>query len=217
MSVTPTAPKSRAAVSAMADSGVAGPQVLLVDDDRLVLALFSKGLRQAGYRVLVAASAHEALALVRQNSPHIAVLDISMPGVSGLELAARLRERGDVPFLFLSAYSDAETVRQATAAGAVGYLVKPLDTSQLVPAIEAGLARGAEIRRLTQAEAQLSGALQGSRDVSVVIGIVMERCQLDQQAAFQKLRTLARNQRRSLPQVAKDLLDAHAVLGELMR
>lgn len=192
-------------------------QLLLVDDDRLLLALFAKGLQQAGYQVRVASSARQALALIDQQRPDLALLDIRLAGVSGVQLALQLRRQGEVPFLFLSAYSDAETVREATAAGAVGYLVKPIEIAQLVPAVEAGLARALEIRRLAEAEAHLSQALQASRDVSVAIGIVMERYRLDQAAAFQRLRDLARRQRRSLALVVKDLLEAHATLGELSR
>jgi response regulator NasT len=120
-----------------------GPShILVVDDDRLVLAALSEGLRAAGYRVTGAASGDDALAMASRNAPDLALLDVRMPGMDGIELGRRLRELADVPFLFLSAYGDRETVGQAVEEGALGYLVKPLDIAQILPAIDAALGRG---------------------------------------------------------------------------
>ncbi|HUF82683.1 MAG TPA: response regulator, partial [Burkholderiales bacterium] len=106
-----------------------------MDDDRLVLAALAEGLRAAGYRVTGAAGGEDALAIAGRGAPDLALIDVRMPGMSGIELGARLREAG-VPFLYLSAYGDDDVVRQAVEEGALGYLVKPLDIQQIVPAIE---------------------------------------------------------------------------------
>jgi len=180
--------------------------ILVVDDDRLVLAALAEGLRTAGYRVTSVASGEDALGIT--DTPDLALLDVRMPGMSGIELGRKLREQGGVPFLFLSAYGDQEIVKQAAEEGALGYLVKPLDIQQIVPSIEAALARAMEIRQLRDKEAQLSVALAGSREISMVIGLLMQRDRIDRAQAFELLRSSARSKRRPIAELAGELLKA---------
>ena len=179
--------------------------ILVVDDDRLVLAALTEGLRTAGYRVTGSASGEDALGLVAHDVPDLALLDVRMSGMTGIELGGKLRELG-IPFLFLSAYGDQEIVRQAAEEGALGYLVKPLDIQQIVPSIEAALARGGDLRKLRENEAQLNTALAGSREISMAVGLLMMRDRLDRKQAFGLLRANARSQRRSIAELAKELL-----------
>jgi AmiR/NasT family two-component response regulator len=179
--------------------------VLVVDDDRLVLAALAEGLRGAGYRVTGAASAEDALAAAGREVPDLALLDVRMPGMSGIELGGRLREVG-VPFLYLSAYGDREAVDNALEEGALGYLVKPLDIQQIVPSIEAALVRARDLRKLRETEAQLSAALSGTREISMAVGLLMMRDRLNREDAFEVLRANARAQRRTVVEIAKELL-----------
>ena len=180
--------------------------LLLADDDRLVLATLAEGLRRAGYTVLDAAGGDEAIRLACEHKIDLAILDMRMPGRDGLAVARWLCEHTDCPFLFLSAYGDAEVVSAAVRAGALGYLVKPLDVQQILPSIEAALNRGRELRALLEEEAQLSAALRLGREVSVAVGILMAREGLDEQAAFERLRGEARSQRRRLSALAAELV-----------
>jgi DNA-binding response OmpR family regulator len=127
-----------------------------VDDDRELTDLLVHALDEAGYEVMAAQSATEALAAIATASPDLAVLDIKMPGTPGLNLSELLRDQFAIPFVFFSALDNEETVRQATMMGALAYLVKPLDMRHLVPAIGAAVARADELRRLRQSESQLS-------------------------------------------------------------
>ncbi len=179
--------------------------VLVVDDDRLVLAALAEGLRGAGYRVTGAASAEDALAAAGREVPDVALLDVRMPGMSGIELGGRLREAG-VPFLYLSAYGDREAVENALEEGALGYLVKPLDIQQIVPSLEAALVRARDLRKLRETEAQLSAALSGTREISMAVGLLMMRDRLNREDAFELLRDNARAQRRTVVEIAKELL-----------
>jgi AmiR/NasT family two-component response regulator len=181
--------------------------LLVVDDDRLVLAALAEGLRAAGYRVTGTANGSDALEIAGRDAPDLALLDMRMPGMSGVELAARLRDRG-VPFLFLSAYGDREMVSQAADAGALGYLVKPLDIQQIVPSIEAALRRAQEIGQLRETGEHLATALNGSREISMAVGMLMMRDRIDRERAFDLLRTSARSQRRAVAEVAAELLDS---------
>lgn len=189
--------------------------VLLVDDDRLILGTLGNGLRQAGYAVAEAASGETALALAQHQIPDLAILDIRMPGISGIELARRLRDTHRVPTLFLSAYSDKKMVEEAIDEGGLGYVVKPVDVLQLVPAIEAALARARDLQALGKAKDRLEEALKGGRDTTTAIGILMERRGLRRQDAFELLRTHARAQRRRLELLARDIVDAAETLNAM--
>lgn len=195
------------------ETATSARKVLLVDDDRLVLATLSKGLEHAGYAVQACASAEEAKRIIGLERPDIAVLDVRMPGESGLDLARYLLEHPSVPFIFLTAYSEDEVVRQAVEHGALGYLVKPVDIPQLVPALEAALARSAEIGKLRNTGEQLQTALNENREVSMAVGLIMERRRLDRQQAFDALRSSARSQRRKISEIAEELLSAAELLN----
>jgi len=191
----------------------AGIHVLIVDDDRLVLTTLARGLRDAGYRVTEAGDGATALGLVAREMPDLALLDVRMPGMSGIELAARLTSEHQLPFLFLSAYGGPEIVKHAKALGALGYLVKPLDVAQIIPEIEAALGRAAEIDALKNKEEQLSEALENSRETSIAIGILMERRGLGRDQAFEALRSRARGQRRRVHEVAAEIVSALETLN----
>lgn len=189
--------------------------ILLVDDDVLLLGLISQFLRTAGHDVRTATSAPMALDLLCDGgrAPDLAIFDISMPGMSGLELAQHVRANTAIPFMFLSANGSAASVRQATANGAVGYLIKPVDFAQLAPAILAGLARGDEIRSLRESEGRLSQALLHGRETGMAVGVLMERYKTDRETAFRALRDHARAQQRKVSEVAAELLSASESLN----
>jgi len=189
------------------------PHLLLVDDDRLVLATLSEGLRDAGYDVFAAASAEQAIAHMQDGSVDLAIIDVRMPGMDGIALSALLREHNTVPFLFLSAHGDLDIVRQAAGNGALGYLLKPIDIPQLVPSIEAALARGAEISRLKDSELRLNTALSTEQKTRMAVGVLMERRRLDRRAAFETLRRMARSQRRKITLVADEIVRAVETLN----
>lgn len=191
-----------------------GCTILLVDDDRLVLSTLSRGVAAAGYRVSTAESVDEAEAILAGGErPDMVILDVSMPGRNGLELAERLHSFDHIPFMLLTAYSDQEIVDQATSCGALGYLVKPVDTPQLVPAIKAAMARAGEIHGLKAAGQQLQGALNSEREISIAIGITMVQYRLDRKAAFELLRKTARSQNRKLAELAADVIRASETLN----
>ena len=116
-------------------------RILVVDDDRLVLATVAHGLTQAGYEVIDADNGDDAILLAREHRPQLALLDIRMEGKSGFDVAATLRDAYRIPFMFLSAFSDEATLAEVTRLGALAYLVKPLDVGQIVPSVEAAFAR----------------------------------------------------------------------------
>lgn len=188
-------------------------RVLLVDDDRPILLALADSMRRAGYAVSEAQSGQAALDLAKASPFDIALLDIRMPGMSGLELAQALSQQTDLPFLFMSAHSEMDVVKDAAEYGALGYLLKPVTITQLVPAIEAALARAQELRKLRETEAHLNVALASGRELNIAIGIVMERNRIDRQGAFDMLRIHARSQRRKMSEVAEEFVKAAEVIN----
>ncbi len=135
------------------------PRILAVDDDNVLLATLFFSLGEAGSEILQAESGEAALNMITDNPPDLALLDISMPGMSGLELAKHLRDETTIPFMFLTSHWHLNAVKQAMEYGAVGYLVKPFNIFQAIPAIEAGLARSRDITQLLQTQRELYSRL----------------------------------------------------------
>lgn len=192
-----------------------GSRILLVDDDRLILATLAKSLSNSGYSVSTADSGEAALETAGADHFDLAIVDMRMPGMSGCDTAQRLRQEYGIPSLFLSAYSERELVQQAVSEGGLGYLVKPVDAAQLMPAIEAATARARDLAALGEARLQLEQALAGSRATSVAIGILMERRKLGEQAAFEALRATARKNQRKLEDQCRDMVELLDRLNQL--
>lgn len=188
-------------------------RVLVVDDDRVILLTVAETLRRAGYEVIEASSSEEALELIRKQQPDIALLDVRMPGMSGIDLSRQLRDKTEIPFLFLSAFDDRDIVKLAAENGALGYLVKPVLPQQIGPSIEAGLARAREIGELRQSASKLRQIVHSAQQASMAAGILMERNGLNRKEAGQTLRSIARDRRQKLDDVAGQFLDAAELLN----
>ena len=197
----------------MAEQG----KILVVDDDRLVLATVTHGLAQAGYDVIDADNGDEAILLARQHKPDLALLDIRMEGMSGFDVAAYLRDHLHVPFMFLSAFSDDATVQKVKELGAVAYLVKPLDIGQILPTVAAALA---QLPAHSAARAAVPAPAQGAADsmatldlVPLAVGVLMHRYSLQRATALERLRRMAADEQRSLADQAGRLVDAVELLS----
>lgn len=181
--------------------------ILLADDDRVVLFTLAEGLRAAGYDVLTAQEGERALALCQQAPIDLALLDIRMPGLDGLELARRLREFSAIPVLFLTAYDDLDLVRQAAESGALGYLVKPLSVAGILPMLSVAQARAGDVRDLGILNQGLQDAVHSNRLIGAAVGMVMTQERLSRSAAFEHLRKQARDAGRLLVEVAREKVD----------
>ena len=164
--------------------------ILVVDDNRLVLATLTDGLSQAGYRVIDADNGDDAILLAREHKPDLALLDIRMEGKSGFDVAQYLRTQCRMPFMFLSAFSDEQTVAQVKALGAVAYLVKPLDIKQIVPAVEAAFAHlETQAGDAPLEQGRASGAAVEALDTTtaMAVGVLMHRYSLSRGEAIERL------------------------------
>jgi DNA-binding response OmpR family regulator len=204
-------------------------KILVVDDDRLVLATVVHGLSEAGYVVIDADNGDDAILLAREHRPDLALLDIRMEGKSGFDVAAYLREYLQTPFMFLSAFADAETTAKVRELGAVAYLVKPLDIRQIVPAVEAAFvqirAKAASVSvhpgEAAEVDAELSKSLRGDavdspgldNRVAMAVGVLMHRYSINRGDALTRLETAALEERQDLDTHAEAVLKAVEILS----
>jgi response regulator NasT len=170
--------------------------------------------------VIDADNGDEAILLARQHRPQLALLDIRMEGKSGFDVAAYLREYLQTPFMFLSAFSDDETVAQVKALGAVDYLIKPLDIGQIVPAVDAAFAaRGAHRageappKAPKPADKVVAGHPATAQPVAIAVGILMHRYSLARGQALDRLQRMAQAQGQSLAEESERLIAAVETLA----
>ncbi|MFN8793120.1 MAG: response regulator [Betaproteobacteria bacterium] len=215
----PSAPDAPHLPAALPGKG----RVLVVDDDRLVLATVTQGLADAGYDVIDADNGDDAILLARRHRPELALLDIRMPGMTGFDVAETLRDKYGIPFMFLSAFADEQTLATVKALGALAYLVKPLEVGQIVPAVEAAFGRlrregagapaPAAARPAGPAPRPAATAAAPAADpladpVPLAVGVLMHRFSLTRAQALQRLQRQAREQGLAPAQQAERVLVA---------
>jgi response regulator NasT len=197
------------------------PTLMVVDDDRLVLATLVAGLKQAGFDVIEADNGDDAILLARKHKPRLAILDMRMQGKSGMDVARYLAANTDTGFMFLSAFGDSDIVEEATRMGALGYLVKPLDVRQIVPAVRAALARATERAGPPAPVAanppSASASPPAGRDEFVAVGILMERLRIDYDRALAALRLQANAENRDVAEFANRMVEAANRLNSVRR
>jgi AmiR/NasT family two-component response regulator len=193
-------------------------RVLIADDDGLTLMVLRKILVSMGHQVVgEAADGQQAVALAAETSPSLAILDIRMPGMDGLQAAQAIQSRQLIPIIFLTAYSETGLGSQAAGAGAHAYLVKPFTASQLAPAIELALANFEKSVGLQQKLQEAKDALELRKLVERAKGIVMKQTGLDEEAAYLTLQKTARNENRKLVDVARAVITAEELRRESMK
>lgn len=194
--------------------------ILVVDDDRLVLATVVAGLKQAGFDVIECDNGDDAILLARKHKPKLAILDMRMQGKSGMDVARYLAANTDTGFIFLSAFGDRDIIEDAMRLGALGYLVKPLDVKQIVPAVQTALLRLDERQAATMPPATpptLPPGAYALRDQGVAVGILMERLRLDYARALDVLQAQARAEGRNVEDLAAHMVDAANRLNSVPR
>jgi response regulator NasT len=180
--------------------------ILLVTDDQLTLTSVGGALRSAGFEVMAAVDGVTALEACLAKCPSLAVIDHKSADSDGVHLARQLLERFFVPFVYLSVEEDEANISTVVAAGAMAYLVKPIDPRRIVPVVRAALRRSQELRALQSQTERLTAAVQTGKQIGIATGLIMANLKLDQQEAFERLRRQARARRARLEDFAAELL-----------
>jgi two-component system, response regulator PdtaR len=186
-------------------------RILIAEDETLIRLDLKEILDQAGFDVCAEArDGEEAVALARDAEPDLAILDVKMPRLDGIEAARRILDERPIPIVMLTAYGQDELVSRAVEAGVFGYLVKPFRESDLLPAIKAARARHAELEALREEAESLADALATRKLVERAKGLLMEREGLSEQDAFARLRRASQVSGRPMKVVAEALIATFA-------
>jgi response regulator NasT len=161
-------------------------------------------LERAGFEVVAEArDGAEAVALAESTAPDLAVLDVRMPQLDGIDAARRILELRPIPVVMVTAFSHRDVVSRAVEAGVFGYLVKPFREDDLLPAIETARARHAELEALRAESGSLRDALEARRVIESAKGLLMERDGLTEAEAFARMRGAAQRTRKTLREIAE--------------
>ena len=182
-------------------------RVLIAEDETLIRLDLRELLEQAGFEVCAEArDGLEAVELAREAEPDVAVLDVKMPRLDGIEAARRILEERPIPIVMLTAYGQDEFVSRAVEAGVFGYLVKPFRESDLLPAIRTARARHEELAALREEAESLAEALAARKAIERAKGLLMAKEGLTEQEAFERLRRASQVAGRPLKVVADALI-----------
>ena len=190
-------------------SEAAQPKVLIAEDEAIIRLDLKEMLEEEGIEVVGEASDGEAaIRLARERKPDLVIMDIKMPGMDGLAAAERITEEGLGAILILTAFSQKDLVQRAADAGAMAYLVKPFQKSDLMPAIDVALMRHAELVAVRRESADLSHQLETRKAVDRAKGLLMDSDGLSEADAFRAIQKRAMNERRSMLDVAQEIIGA---------
>jgi response regulator NasT len=171
-------------------------------------------LERAGFEVVAEArDGREAVALAAEHRPDLAVMDVKMPELDGIEAARQMLEQRPIPIVMLTAFSEAALVGRAVDAGVFGYLVKPFRESDLLPAIEAARARHAELLALRDEAGSLRDALEARKLIERAKGALMTAHSMTEPQAFRWIQRAAMDNRTSMRAVAELVLTGDAPTG----
>jgi AmiR/NasT family two-component response regulator len=185
----------------------AAPKVLIAEDEAIIRLDLKEMLEEEGFSVVGEASDGDAaVRLAREQAPDLVIMDVKMPGMDGLTAAERIVAEELSAVLILTAFSQRDLVHRAAEAGAIGYLVKPFQKSDLVPAIEVALARNAELTALRRESADLNERLEARKVIDRAKGALMDAQGLSEGEAFRFIQKRAMDERRSMRAVADDIL-----------
>lgn len=186
---------------------MSSPRILVAEDEAIIRLDLVETLEEAGYDVIAETGrGDEALRLVDDLQPDLAILDVRMPGLDGIEVAREIVAQRSAAVLILTAFGQRELVERAAEAGALAYLVKPWQRSDLIPAIEMALARHRELLALTEDKSTLVEQLEARKVVDRAKGRLMDEHSMTEQDAFRFLQKTAMGSRGSMRSVAEAVL-----------
>jgi len=182
-------------------------RVVIAEDEAIIRLDLKETLEEEGYEVVgETGRGDQALDLVRSLRPDLAVLDIKMPGMTGLEVAEAINAERLCGVLILTAFSQREVVEQARDVGALAYLVKPFQKSDLIPAIEVAIGRFRELTALQGELGRLEDQLETRKVVDRAKGILMDESGMTEQDAFTFIQRTAMSQRSRMRDVADKIV-----------
>lgn len=182
-------------------------RIVIAEDEAIIRLDLRETLQEEGYEVVGdCGRGDEALKLVKEKNPDVVILDIKMPVMTGLEAAKLIAAMKICPVVMLTAFSQREIIEQARDAGALAYLVKPFQKSDLVPAIELAIARFAEMQALTGEVAALGAQLEIRKLVDRAKGILIDKHAMSENDAFIYIQKMAMSERVKMGEISQRII-----------
>ena len=182
-------------------------RIVLAEDEAIIRLDLRESLQEEGYEVVGdVGRGDKAVEMVDELRPDVAIFDIKMPGMSGLAAAKIVSDKKICPVVMLTAFSQREIIEQARDAGALAYLVKPFQKTDLVPAIELAIARFAELKSLSGEVAALGAQLEIRKLVDRAKGVLIDKHQMSESDAFSFIQSMAMSQRMKMGDIAEQII-----------
>lgn len=182
-------------------------RIVLAEDEAIIRLDLRETLQEEGYDVVGDVGRGDtAVDLVRELKPDVAIFDIKMPGMSGIDAAKIVSREKICPVVMLTAFSQREIIEQARDAGALAYLVKPFQKSDLVPAIELAIARFAEMRALTGEVEALGAQLEVRKLMDRAKGVLIDKHKMSEADAFVFIQRCAMSERKKMGDIAEQII-----------
>jgi response regulator NasT len=186
-------------------------RILIAEDETIIRLDLRDLLERAGHEVVAEArDGAEAVELARRHEPDLAVLDVKMPKLDGIEAAKSILADRPIPIVILTAYGQEELVARAVEAGVFGYLVKPFREQDLVPAIATARARHEELAAVREEAESLADALAARKAIERAKGLLMAKEGLSEDDAFARLRKASQVSGRPIRVIAEAVIDTLA-------
>ncbi len=187
-------------------------RVVIAEDEAIIRLDLKETLEEEGYEVVgETGRGDEAVALVKELKPDIAILDIKMPGVDGLSAAREITAERHAAVLILTAFSQRDLIERARDAGAMAYLVKPFQRSELIPSVELALGRFREMMALEAEVRGLEEQLETRRLVDRAKGMLMDGHELSEGSAFSFIQQTAMRERVTMKVIAQRVIDGELI------
>lgn len=184
-------------------------RILIAEDEAIIRLDLKEMLEEEGFEVVGEASDGDAaIRLAEEHKPDLVIMDVKMPGMDGLTAAEQIRDRELGAVLILTAFSQRDLVQRAADAGAMGYVVKPFQKSDLMPAIDIAIARYQQLDAVRREASSATEALETRKVVDRAKGKLMDSQGLAEGDAFRVIQKKAMDERRSMRDVAQEILDA---------
>jgi response regulator NasT len=182
-------------------------RVVIAEDEAIIRLDLKETLQEEGYDVVgETGRGDEAVQLVKELGPDLAILDIKMPGMDGLAAAREISAERQSAVLILTAFSQRDLIEQARDAGALAYLVKPFQRSELIPAVEVALGRFREMQALFDQNSTLEEQLETRKQVDRAKGILMDDHGLSESDAFSWIQRRAMQERKTMRTIAAEVV-----------
>ncbi len=190
-------------------------RVLIAEDEHLLAKSLQTDLQEIGYEVVgLASNGQRAIELAHESRPDLAILDLRMPEMDGLEAGKAIYYQLNVPIVIVSAYSDPQDVDTATELGVFGYLLKPVSMDSLRVTICVAWKRFLEKQTLMDEVTLLEKKLEDRKLVERAKGLIMESLGLSESDAMRRLQKQARDSRRPMAELARSLIEAQELLDQ---